>query len=72
MNCRKTEKIAVLSKNDSGYTLEINRVSFFDKTPKLDIRRWFGDKPMKGCSITEEEAKRLYKALASLYDGDPC
>lgn len=71
MDCRKTEKIAVLSKANSGYTMELNRVSFFGKAPKLDIRRWMGEQPMRGCSLSEDEAKALYKALASMYDGEP-
>lgn len=59
------EEIAVLSKNDSGYTKEINRISWNGEEPKYDIRSFSPDREKcgKGITLTETEAKELLKAL---------
>ncbi|MBR5420962.1 MAG: YdbC family protein [Lachnospiraceae bacterium] len=59
-----TEHIGVLSEGSKGWTKEINRVSWNDREPKIDIREWSPDhtKMGKGITLTEEEAQKL-KAL---------
>ena len=58
----------VVRTNDKGATLEVNLVSWFGKTPKVDIRYWDHKtgKPGKGLSITEEEYKELVKKLPDI------
>jgi hypothetical protein len=38
-----TEHIGVLSEGSKGWTKEINRVSWNDRDPKIDIREWSPD-----------------------------
>ena len=65
-----TEHIATLSETDKGYTVELNRVAFRGRLPKLDIRRWRrtdeGEQMLKGISLTNDEAKALRDALNKL------
>lgn len=59
------KEIAVLSKSDSGYTKEINLISWNGKEPKYDIRSFSPDREKcgKGITLTETEAKSLLEAL---------
>ena len=61
-------EIAVLSESDSGYTKEINLVSWNAK-PKYDIRSWSPgrEKCGKGITLTEDEAKNLFLALKNQF-----
>ena len=54
-----------MSKSDSGYTKEINPISWNGKEPKYDIRSFSPDweKCGKGITLTEAEAKSLLEAL---------
>ena len=61
---RIVEHIATLSDTGGGYTKELNRVAYRDFEPKLDLRQWHNGQPMKGVTLTEEEARLLYDALA--------
>ena len=60
-----TEKIAVLSASGSGYTKEINLVSWNGAEPKYDIRSWSPgrEKCGEGIALTRAEAKNLFLAL---------
>ena len=59
------KEIAVLSVSDSGYTKEINLISWNGKEPKYDIRSFSPDREKcgKGITLTEAEAKSLFTAL---------
>lgn len=59
------KEIAVLSKSDSGYTKEINLISWNGKEPKYDIRSFSPDRKKcgKGITLTEAEAKLLMETL---------
>jgi len=61
---RIEQHIAVLSESSGGYTLELNRVAYRGYPAKLDLRKWHNGQPMKGITLTEEEARELYEALA--------
>ncbi len=63
-----TTHIATLSTNKSGWTKELNLVSWNDKEPKYDLRDWSPDhtKMGKGLTLTAEELKELKTALKSL------
>lgn len=60
-----TEHIGVLSEGSKGWTKEINRVSWNDRDPKIDIREWSPDhtKMGKGITLTDEEAQKLKEML---------
>ena len=59
------KEIAVLSTGDSGYTKEINLISWNGKEPKYDIRNFSPNREKcgKGITLTEDEAAVLFKAL---------
>lgn len=64
--------LAVLSTNEkSGWTTEVNIVSWNGGPEKLDIRAWSPDhtKMAKGLTFTEEEARKLSSTLAQLFGG---
>ena len=60
-----TKEIDVLSVSGSGYTKEINLVSWNGAEPKYDIRSWSPgrEKCGKGIVLTPAEAKKLFLAL---------
>ena len=59
------KEIAVLSANDSGYTKEINLISWNGKEPKYDIRSFSPNREKcgKGITLNADEAAALLKAL---------
>ena len=61
-----TERIAVLSQGKGGYTTEINKVSFNGYPAKLDLRRWREGQPLRGLSLSTDEARVLRDALQGL------
>jgi hypothetical protein len=58
-------KIGVLSKSTSGWSKEINLVSWNDREPKYDIRDWSpdGEKMGKGVTLSREEIIALKEVL---------
>ena len=56
-------KIGVISTTTSGWTLELNRISWNGNEPKYDIRTWSPDHIKMGKGITLSE-----KDLISLAD----
>lgn len=63
------KKIGVLSRSESGWSKELNLISWNDREPKYDIRDWSpdGEKMGKGVTLTEVELKAL-KALLNQTD----
>ena len=59
------KEIAVLSTSDSGYTKEINLISWNGKEPKYDIRSFSPNREKcgKGVTLTETEVGKLLAAL---------
>ncbi|MEY8495710.1 PC4/YdbC family ssDNA-binding protein [Lachnospiraceae bacterium 29-91] len=67
------KETAVLSMSDSGYTKEINLISWNGKEPKYDIRSFSPNREHcgKGITLTVDEAAALLKALREeLNSGD--
>ena len=67
------KEIAVLSTSESGYTKEINLISWNGKEPKYDIRTFSPNREKcgKGITLTADEAEALLKALQEeLNSGD--
>ena len=62
------QNIAVLSTEKSGWTKEINLVSFNGAPPKYDIRTWDPNHEMmgKGITLTKEELTQLESVLKEL------
>ncbi len=59
------KEIEVLSTGDSGYTKEINLISWNGKEPKYDIRSFSPNREKcgKGITLNADEAAALLKAL---------
>jgi hypothetical protein len=66
-----TEKIGVLSTSKTGWTKELNKVSWNDRDPKYDIREWSPDheKMAKGLTLSDEEATTLLQLLQTSIQG---
>ena len=60
--------IAVLSTERTGWTKELNLVSYNDAPPKYDIRSWdpTHEKIGKGVTLSNEEMKALLDAMADV------
>jgi hypothetical protein len=59
------KNIGVLSKAGSGWTKELNLVSWNDREPKYDLRDWSADhdKMGKGVTLSKEELLALKELL---------
>ena len=59
------KKIGVLSKSASGWTKEVNLMSWNDREPKYDIREWSPDGQTmgNGVTLTKEELAALKELL---------
>lgn len=62
------EELGVISESPKGWKKEVNRISWNDKDPKIDIRDWSPehDKMGKGITLTDEEAKALVAILQGI------
>lgn len=60
-----TQELGVLSESKSGWTRELNLVSWNGAEPKYDIRDWSPDheKMGKGISLNANEVDKLKKIL---------
>ena len=59
------KKIGVLSKAGSGWTKELNLISWNDREPKYDLRDWSADgsKMGKGVTLSKDELLALRDLL---------
>lgn len=59
------KKVGVLSKAGSGWTKELNLISWNDREAKYDIRDWSADgsKMGKGVTLSKEELLALKELL---------
>ena len=59
------ESFGILSTSPSGWTKELNLVSWNGGEPKYDVRQWSPDhtKMGKGITLTDEEAQKLKELL---------
>jgi hypothetical protein len=62
------KQIGVLSKAGSGWTKELNLISWNDREAKYDLRDWSADheKMGKGVTLTREELAALRDLLNSM------
>lgn len=62
------QNFGVLSVSDSGWTKELNLVSFNDQVPKYDIREWSPDrsKMSRGMRFEKAELLKLNELISEL------
>lgn len=62
------KKIGTLSKAASGWTKELNLISWNDREPKFDIRDWSADgaKMGKGVTLSVDELRALRDLLNTM------
>jgi hypothetical protein len=62
------KKIGVLSKSNSGWTKELNLVSWNDQEPKYDLREWSPDRARrgKGVALSRDELVALKELLNTM------
>lgn len=62
------EHLGILSENKTGWTKEVNMVSWNERKAKLDIREWDSEhqKMSKGLTFSDEEIEKLKKILENL------
>ncbi|MCM0598131.1 YdbC family protein [Periweissella fabalis] len=65
-----TEKLATLSTNAKGWSLELNKVSWNEREPKFDLRTWDAEhnKMGKGITFNEAEARELFIGLGKFLE----
>jgi hypothetical protein len=65
------KKIGVLSTSASGWTKELNLVSWNEQEPKYDLRDWSPDRQRrgKGVTLTKEELGALRELLTNHQEG---
>ena len=56
-------------RNDNGWAMEVNLVSWNGGQPKIDIRSWneSHERMTRGITLTEDQAKKLGQILSSRY-----
>ena len=59
------EHIAVINTSETGWTLEVNLVSWNGTKPKVDVREWDPDhqRMSRGITLTETEAEKFARAI---------
>jgi hypothetical protein len=62
------KKIGVLSTSASGWTKELNLISWNDREPKYDLRDWSADRERrgKGATLSTEELLVLKELLNTI------
>lgn len=62
------KQYGTFSRSESGWTKEVNLISWNNKKPKIDIRSWDADhdKSAKIATFTPEEVRLLSEVLASI------
>ena len=62
------KQIGVLSTSASGWTKELNLMSWNDRAPKYDLRDWSADRKRrgKGVTLSAEELLALKELLNSI------
>ena len=68
-NINIIERMSVLRTNPSGWTRELNLISWNNHPPKYDIREWSPDHTQmsKGITLTEEDAFEVFQALGKKF-----
>ena len=68
MTLEVIKKITLISGSETGYRKELNIVSWNGREPKYDLRSWSPEGiPLRGVTLTEDEAKELQKVLNDMF-----
>ena len=68
MTLEVIKKIALISGSETGFRKELNIVSWNGREPKYDLRSWSPEGiPLRGVTLTEDEAKELKKVLKDVF-----
>lgn len=61
-----TERIGVIDKSNTGWSLEINKVSWNGGKPKYDLRNWNEDytRMTRGITLTEMQMEKLVELVS--------
>lgn len=59
------KEVGVISENSSGWTKEINLISWNDRAPKYDVRDWAPghEKMGKGVTLSVDDLRELKRIL---------
>lgn len=70
INFEIKEKVGVIKTYSTGWTKEINIVSWNNGTPKFDIRDWDSEHEhmSRGTTLNEIEARELYEILKNRFE----
>jgi len=62
------EQVGIISENNTGWTKELNLISWNDRAPKFDLRDWSPghEKMGKGITLSTEELKALKELLNTM------
>ena len=61
---KQIEHLGIIGRCESGDTLQLNLVSWYDRAPVYDIRRFAHDgKPRKGITLSREELINLAELI---------
>lgn len=64
------EMYGILSQTPSGWTKELNLISWNGAKAKFDLREWAPDheKMGKGITLSEGEAREVYEVLKAVFE----
>lgn len=62
------KEVGIISENNTGWTKELNLISWNDRAPKFDLRDWSPghEKMGKGITLSTEELKSLKELLNTM------
>lgn len=62
------KEVGIISENNTGWTKELNLISWSDRAPKFDLRDWSPghEKMGKGITLSTEELKSLKELLNTM------
>lgn len=68
---KKTEELAVLSRNAKGWTVELNKISYNGRDPVYDLRSWSPQGRIgKGLTLTDQTLNNLLIVLKAHLEGE--
>lgn len=57
------DKHVGLISHDEEYSKQVNLISWNDRKSVIDVRSWRGERPLKGITLTKDEAVSLIDLL---------
>lgn len=70
MSFEKVERIGIIAKSNTGWTTELNRISYNGRDPVYDLRTWSPEGKMgKGMTLTDQTLENLLIVLKAHLEG---